>query len=152
VLETNQAELNKLQEARERGIVSDARINQVIRDEQNVRAQTLQIATLKRQSEVNLASAEREITDLIANRDVEIDQAIQAHEGNIRRLSARVREDAALLVETGAVQRDPTGDLSYRLELYRNGEKLEGDVSYTSPLDPGDILFVIVDHDSLRGG
>ncbi len=151
VLETNQAELSKLQDARERGIVSDARINQVIRDEQNVRAQTLQIATLKRQSEVNLASAEREITNLISNRNVEIDQAIQAHEDNIRRLSARVREDAALLAETGTGQLDPTGDPSYRLELYRNGEKLERDISYTSPLIPDDILFVIVNNDTLRG-
>ncbi|MGB7241003.1 MAG: hypothetical protein WBC93_02815, partial [Sulfitobacter sp.] len=151
VLSITQAELTKWLKAKESGLVSDAWISQSIRDEQNVRAQSLQISTLQRQSQVNYTTVERQITDLIVNREVEINEAIQTSEDSLRRLSARTREDQVLLNAARAGQPDPqSGAPSYRLELYRDGEKLAGDVTYGSALNPGDTLFVILNNDASK--
>lgn len=147
VHKTIQAELERLEEAKERGLVSDTRANAAIREEQNARAQTLQIATLKRQAEVNLAALEREIDDLTAGRAVDIDQGVQLFEDTIQKTGARIRQDRAMLRETGARGPNTSGAPVYRLELYRNGEGPPEEPDFDTPLNPGDTLLVTLSDD-----
>lgn len=150
VLETSKEDLRKIQDAKQRGLVSDARVSEITRIEQNVRAQILQIVTLKRQSEVNHATVEREIADLKVNRAVNIDQTIQVLEDTTQRIKARVREDRAMLNEIGAGSvLAVSGEPSYRIELHRNGEKLDQDIALNTPVNPGDTLFIILNNEEL---
>lgn len=146
VLANSKRELAELKDLRDRGLVPENRVSQIIRDEQNVRAQTLQIVTLKRQAEANRVNVERQVTNLVTSRELEIEGNIQAFEATIQRLSARLREERAFLIEAGAdVQVLSDAGPNYRLELYRDGKTVSGDIDISAAIEPGDTLFVVLE-------
>ena len=145
-LETSQQELREIQDAHQQGIVSSDRLNSVVRFEQNVRAQTLQIETLKRQSEVSAAEVESQIADLVVSREQELDRDIQALSETIERLETRAREDRALLAATGAsAGLAASGERDFRFEIHRDGAQVQGSVDLHTRVRPGDTLLVIME-------
>lgn len=145
VMISSRAQLEEARKNRERGLVPDSRIEAIERDEQNTRAQQLQIVTMKRQAETSLAQVEREIASLVSNRDIDIDQTIQAYQTALKRATARIREDRALLAEAGATQSTPSGEEpAFRLELRRGAALIGDDIDLGTSIAPGDTLFVVL--------
>lgn len=147
VVASIQQDRQRLEEANERGIVSETRLSQGIREEQSVRSQLMQIITLKRQAETNLISIERDLAQLIVIRDVEINQNIQFYEETRQKLTVRLREDRKTLRQVGDKVANNGKENTYQLELYRKGARLDQNVTPATPLEPGDTLMVIYEDD-----
>lgn len=151
VLANSREELRQILEMRERGLTSNAQVNDITRLEQSVRAQILQISTLKRQAEVGKAAVERELAEYIAGRNLSIDQELRALEESLQQFAARIVEDSATLTRLGSSQ--PSSGIGapiYRLELFKEGADQGEATQMNAAILPGDTLFVIQDDAPLR--
>jgi len=143
ILDSYAAELAQTRKLREQGLVSSARLNDLLRNEMSTRGQILQTRSLMRQAQTAESRSEQELNGLISGHSLELVQNIQATSEQIEQLQARIDGELAILSETGGGRTAGPADPGHRFELYRNGTLTEAQVTLSTALAPGDTLFVI---------
>ncbi|RKF14754.1 hypothetical protein D6850_07695 [Roseovarius spongiae] len=142
LLKTITAELEEVRDLHERGIVPVNRLNTLARTRIITRSQVLQTKSLQRQAAVDERQNEQELVALVEDRKVALASQVQNMAETITRLEARLDGEYALLDGSDTGGRSAEDD-SYSFEIYRDGERVDGTVTMTAEVRPGDTLVVI---------
>ena len=139
LLEQIQTEVEKIRKLSKRGLVSDERLNRLIREQLAAQAQILQTRSLLRQSEVSISESKEKLITLTLGRKFETAQSLRDLKDRITSLEATIEGELSILDTTddGQLRSVEPDNVGYRFAIYRDDALLDETIELDTPIRPG---------------
>lgn len=143
MLDELSGELAKLREARDRGMVTSERVNDIMREEDNTRGNQMQSNILRNQSRVAVIELEERMVDIEAGFRESLLTELRDTETQLRSLSNSLRAEGALMEATGSNTLSNSETIGqYDFSIIRDDAPVIGPIGLTTRVEPGDVLMV----------
>ena len=143
MLDELSGELAKLRDARDRGMVTSERVNDIMREEDNTRGNQMQSNILRNQSRVAVIELEERMVDIEAGFRESLLTELRDTETQLRSLSNSLRAEVALMEATGTNSLSNSDTIGqYDFSIMRGDAPVSGPIGLATRVQPGDVIMV----------